>query len=55
MVLDPALGWPATSLCSLTAVIDALFGLADTISTIRNLVRRAWTTHYCNTRPQRRL
>jgi transposase len=35
-------------------VIDAFFDLADTIITIRNLIRRAWTTYRWHTRPTRR-
>ena len=35
-------------------VIDAYFDLADTIITIRNLIRRAWTTYHWDTRPTRR-
>ena len=35
-------------------VIDAYFDLADTIITIRNLIRRAWTTYRWDTRPTRR-
>ena len=35
-------------------VIDAFFDLADTIITIRSLIRHAWTTHRWNTRPQHR-
>jgi transposase len=37
-----------------TRVIDAFFDLADTIITIRSLIRRAWTTYRWDTRPQRR-
>jgi transposase len=36
------------------AVIDALFDLADTIITIRSLIRQAWTTHRWEQRPTRR-
>jgi IS5 family transposase len=36
------------------AVIDAFFDLADTIITIRSLIRQAWTTHRWNERPNRR-
>jgi hypothetical protein len=36
------------------AVIDAFFDLADTIITVRNLLRRAWTTHRRDNRPNRR-
>jgi transposase len=36
------------------AVIDTFFDLADTIITIRSLIRRAWTTHRWDTRPARR-
>jgi transposase len=35
-------------------VIDAFFDLADTIITLRALIRRAWTTHRWHTRPRRR-
>jgi transposase len=35
-------------------VIDAFFDLADTIITIRSLIRRAWTTHRWDGRPKRR-
>jgi transposase len=35
-------------------VIDAFFDLADTIITVRSLIRRAWTTHRWDTRPARR-
>lgn len=35
-------------------VIDAFFDLADAIITIRTLIRRAWTTHRWDTRPQHR-
>jgi transposase len=35
-------------------VVDAFFDLADTIITIRSLIRRAWTTHRWDTRPKRR-
>ncbi|MFC9626180.1 IS5 family transposase [Streptomyces sp. NPDC056930] len=34
-------------------VIDAFFDLADTIITVRNLIRRAWTTHRWEGRPGR--
>ncbi len=37
-----------------TAVVDAFFDLADTIITVRSLIRRAWTTHRWDARPQRR-
>ncbi|MFE7403668.1 IS5 family transposase [Streptomyces sp. NPDC057557] len=33
--------------------IDAFFDLADTIITVRNLIRRAWTTHRWEGRPGR--
>jgi hypothetical protein len=36
------------------AVVEALFDLADTIITLRSLIRRAWTTHRWDTRPARR-
>ncbi|MFB6947004.1 IS5 family transposase [Streptomyces sp. NPDC060286] len=36
------------------AVIDAFFDLADTIITVRSLLRRAWTTHRWDNRPNRR-
>jgi hypothetical protein len=35
-------------------VIDAFFDLADTIITVRRVIRRAWTTHHWDTRPGRR-
>lgn len=35
-------------------VVEAFFDLADTIITIRSLIRRAWTTHRWDTRPTRR-
>lgn len=35
-------------------VIEAFFDLADAIITIRSLIRRAWTTHRWDTRPERR-
>lgn len=35
-------------------VIDAFCDLADTIITVRSLIRRAWTTHRWNDRPNRR-
>jgi len=35
-------------------VIEAFFDLADTIITVRSLIRRAWTTHRWDGRPQRR-
>ncbi len=35
-------------------VIHAFFDLADTIITIRSLIRRAWTTHRWDDRPKRR-
>jgi len=35
-------------------VIDAFFDLADTIITVRALIRRAWTTHRWDTRPAHR-
>ncbi|MFD7278651.1 transposase [Streptomyces sp. NPDC059862] len=37
-----------------TSVIEAFFDLADTIITVRSPIRRAWTTHRRDTRPQRR-
>jgi transposase len=37
-----------------TTVINAFFDLADAIITVRSLIRRAWTTHRWNRRPQRR-
>jgi transposase len=36
------------------AVIDAFFDLADSIITVRSLIRRAWTTHRWHTRPAQR-
>lgn len=35
-------------------VINAFFDLADTIITVRSLIRRAWTTHRWEDRPRRR-
>jgi transposase len=35
-------------------VIDAFFDLADTIITVRSLIRQAWTTHRWDGRPNRR-
>jgi hypothetical protein len=35
-------------------VIHALFDLADAIITVRSLIRKAWTTHRWDTRPNRR-
>jgi hypothetical protein len=35
-------------------VIDAYFDLADTIITLRALIRKPWTTHRRDTRPPRR-
>jgi transposase len=35
-------------------VIDAFFDLADTIITVRNLIRKAWTIYRWDTRPTRR-
>jgi hypothetical protein len=32
-------------------VIDAFFDLADTIITVRSLIRQAWTTHRWDKRP----
>jgi transposase len=36
------------------AVIDAYFDLADTIITVRSLIRQAWVTHRWDIRPQHR-
>ena len=36
------------------AVVEAFFDLADTIITLRSLIRRAWTTHRWDSRPPRR-
>ncbi|GFE12048.1 hypothetical protein Sgleb_00950 [Streptomyces glebosus] len=36
------------------AVIDAFFDLAETIITVRSLIRRSWTTHRWDNRPRRR-
>lgn len=36
------------------AVINAFFDLADTMITVRSLIRRAWTTHRWDERPSRR-
>ncbi|GAA5033500.1 hypothetical protein GCM10023335_77100 [Streptomyces siamensis] len=38
----------------LVTVIDAFFDLADTITTVRSLIRRSWTTHRWDERPNRR-
>ncbi|CAM5724893.1 IS5 family transposase ISSsv1 [Streptomyces alboniger] len=35
-------------------VIDAFFDLADTIITVRSLIRRSWTTRRWDERPNRR-
>jgi len=35
-------------------VIDAFFDLADTIITVRSLIRQAWTTYRWDTRPAHR-
>jgi transposase len=35
-------------------VIDAFFDLADTITAVRSLIRRSWTTHRWGERPNRR-
>jgi hypothetical protein len=35
-------------------VINAFFDLADTVITVRALIRRAWTTHRWDARPHRR-
>jgi len=35
-------------------VINAFFDLADTIITVRSLIRRVWTTHRWHTRPRHR-
>jgi hypothetical protein len=35
-------------------VIDAFFALADTIITVRSLIRQSWTTHRWDNRPKRR-
>ncbi|MGW5665280.1 IS5 family transposase [Streptomyces sp. NPDC003758] len=35
-------------------VVNAFFDLADTIITVRSLIRRAWTTHRWDDRPMRR-
>ncbi|MFV5998537.1 IS5 family transposase [Streptomyces sp. NPDC056231] len=35
-------------------IIDAFFDLADTIITVRSLIRQAWTTHRWDERPNRR-
>lgn len=37
-----------------TTVVNAFFDLADTIITARSLIRRAWTTHRWDNRPNRR-
>jgi hypothetical protein len=35
-------------------VVDAFFDLADTIITVRSLIRRAWTIYRWDSRPARR-
>ncbi|HYZ54575.1 MAG TPA: hypothetical protein VE733_13895 [Streptosporangiaceae bacterium] len=35
-------------------VIDAYFDLADTVITVRSLIRQAWTTYRWDSRPARR-
>ncbi|SFF75696.1 Transposase DDE domain-containing protein [Streptomyces mirabilis] len=35
-------------------VIDDFFDLADTITTVRSLIRQIWTTHRRDNRPRRR-
>jgi hypothetical protein len=35
-------------------VINAYFDLADTIITVRSMIRKAWTLHRWDTRPARR-
>ncbi|GAA2286025.1 hypothetical protein GCM10010149_35100 [Nonomuraea roseoviolacea subsp. roseoviolacea] len=35
-------------------VVDAFLDLADTIITVRSLIRQAWTTHRWDGRPNRR-
>ncbi|WP_371098286.1 IS5 family transposase [Streptomyces sanglieri] len=37
-----------------TTVINAFFDLADTVITVRSLIRQAWTTHRWDERPHRR-
>ncbi|GHD56359.1 hypothetical protein GCM10010317_042780 [Streptomyces mirabilis] len=37
-----------------TTVIDDFFALADTIITVRSLIRQFWTTHRWDNRPRRR-
>ncbi len=37
-----------------TTVIDTFFDLADTIITVRSLIRQAWTTHRWEERPRHR-
>ncbi|SFY32373.1 hypothetical protein SAMN02787144_101816 [Streptomyces atratus] len=37
-----------------TIAINAFFDLADTIITVRSLIRQAWTTHRWDERPHRR-
>lgn len=37
-----------------TTVVNAFFDLADTIITVRSLIRRAWPTHRWDNRPNRR-
>lgn len=35
-------------------MIDAFFDLADTIITVRSLIRQSWTTQRWDNRPKRR-
>lgn len=37
-----------------TTVIDTFFDLADTVITVRSLIRQAWTTYRWEERPRRR-
>lgn len=37
-----------------TEVVNAFFDFADTVITVRSLIRRAWTTHRWEGRPRRR-
>ncbi|MFE7046257.1 IS5/IS1182 family transposase, partial [Streptomyces atratus] len=36
-----------------TTVINAFFDLADTVITVRSMIRQAWTTHRWDERPHR--
>lgn len=49
-----ALHRPARCYERRVTVVDAFFGLADTITAVRSLIRRSWTTHLRDERPNRR-